>query len=919
MSRNTRSHPRGFLSASLPWVAALGVLALLSPVSDALAQQTGAISGRVADQQGNAISGAEVVIDAIRKGALTNASGNYVIADVPAGAHTVRVRFIGYRPQTAQVSVAPGGEATQDFTLGIDPLGLEDLVVTGTFTPMQKLESSVAISTLTSQDLELAQPRSTTEALRYIPGFTRVESSGGEVNQNISIRGILGVEFVLFMEDGLPVFPTMHTFFMNADNLFRVDENIERLEVVRGGTSALFGSNTPGAIVNFINKQGGPEMRGTLKATAGTDNDGLALGRYDFNLNGPLFEDWTFNVGGFYRYDHGVRDPGFPGVRGGQFKSSVTRQLDNGYFRASLKVINDRNQFILPLPFQNPDDPEYVPGFSDYGSMSTREGLNLRVPTPDGSLDLALDDGLRTQAYWLTADTRFDIGEGWTIQNSAQIMENEQGWNAILPFDVMPDTVWAPDQLANTYGLTDTTSYLFTFTNHFEPDGDAAAFNTANGLVSPGGLWHVEKPLTAFQNQLVVRKALDRHNLSMAFYFAHYTQENRWFFTDILMDVRDQPRFLDLAYLDGTTGDTIPLTENGFRKYVSLYRNASGHTTIFSGVLGGSFQLSDRLRADLGVRYEWNDFVQSTETEAPFDLDDDPTTPYDNVAWGSGRFLHFQRALDDVAASLALNYRLNERMALYGLVSRSYKMPALDEFLNASDQRAVDLFKPAENLTLETGVKFVSGQYGLAVNAFFTELRDIVSQGAETDPGTGAITWITRPGPETRAYGTEIEFNGTLAPGFKVLANATVLDTEFAACPDDPLNPGSTTCPTGADLGTSLNGVPPIIGNLAATYTTPTGLQLLADWHYVSRRYSAYTATGTRNELPTYSYLNLGAAYRIPSLGMTLTADVQNVYQSKGLEEGNPRLTSVGGRTSDVFLARPILPRRLLVSARYNF
>ena len=50
--------------------------------------------------------------------------------------------------------------------------------------------------------------------LRYVPGFTRVESSGGEVNENITMRGILGVEYVMFMEDGMPVFPTMHTFFM---------------------------------------------------------------------------------------------------------------------------------------------------------------------------------------------------------------------------------------------------------------------------------------------------------------------------------------------------------------------------------------------------------------------------------------------------------------------------------------------------------------------------------------------------------------------------------------------------------------------------------------------------------------------------------------------------------------------------------
>src|ERR1041384_7732819 len=83
----------------------------------------------------------------------------------------------------------------------------------------------------------------------------------------------------MFMEDGMPVFPTMHTYFMNADNLFRYDENIERMELVRGGASALFGSNTPGAMVNFINKTGGDEFAGTVRATGGTQG----LARFDLS------------------------------------------------------------------------------------------------------------------------------------------------------------------------------------------------------------------------------------------------------------------------------------------------------------------------------------------------------------------------------------------------------------------------------------------------------------------------------------------------------------------------------------------------------------------------------------------------------------------------------------------------------------
>src|SRR5919112_2385535 len=397
--------------ASLILILAAGAASL----SAQDAAQTGTVSGRVVDEQGAGISGAQVFLVRPAIGTQTGANGNYSLNRVPAGTHTLGVRMLGFSPDSASVTVEAGGTATQNFTLSRDPLQLQEMVVTGTQSPRQNLAASVAVTTLTSQEVEQAAPRSSTEMLRYVPGFTRIESSGGEVNQNISMRGILGVEYVMFMEDGMPVFPTMHTFFMNADNLFRFDQNIERMEVVRGGASALFGSNTPGAIVNFINKTGGGEFGGTTRVTGGTQE----YARYDLNANGPLGQDWQFNVGGFYRYDHGVRDPGFTGIRGGQLKANLTRQLDNGYIRASVKYINDRNQFILPLPFTDPSNPEYVQGFSNYGAMNTPEGLDLEVPTPDGVLRLPLDNGLRTEATWFTVDAAVDLDENWRIQNTA--------------------------------------------------------------------------------------------------------------------------------------------------------------------------------------------------------------------------------------------------------------------------------------------------------------------------------------------------------------------------------------------------------------------------------------------------------------------------------------------------------------------
>jgi outer membrane receptor protein involved in Fe transport len=878
---------------ALAWQLVLPVVRPSMAVAQGAAQ-TGSIGGKVTDDKGAPIAGAQIGVQGTTAGAQTGTNGEYVIDRVPAGAQTVRARMVGFRPDSATVTVSAGQRASQDFTLQRNPLQLQTLVVTGTQTPRMNLDASVAVTSLTAQDIQRAVPRSTTEALRYVPGFTRVESSGGEVNENISIRGILGVEYVNFLEDGLPVFPTMHTFFMNADNLFRIDENVERMEVVRGGASALFGSNTPGAMINLINKSGGDAFDGTLRATGATQG----LARFDLNANGPLGDAWRFNVGGFYRYDHGVRDPGFPGVRGGQVKGSVTRLLSNGYVRLSAKVIDDRNQFILDLPFVNPNDPQYVAGFGNYGSFNSPEGLDLRVPIPTGDLNLPLDNGLRTSAQWYTADIGFDPTKEWHIQNTAQYMQDQQEWNALVPSTALPATDYATATKGQGgLGLPAGTTLTLTYTNVLDPTGKVhLPFSTANGLVAPGQLIHVSKPLSAFQDQLQLRRSFGKHTLSFGTYFANYTQDNHWYFTQILTDVGDQTHFLD-AVATPPGGPVDSVTKNGFVNQLSGYNNGSGQTSVISGVLGGEIQLTDRLRADLGVRGEYDKFVQSAENTSTFDLDANPATTYNNETFGNGSFRHFDRGISDWSASLGLNFSLRPNISLYAAGARGYKMPALDEFLNATAEQQVDLFESKEVQSVEGGVKGFVGPIGFTVGGFWTKLKNVVSQGLVIDTLTGGSSWIIVPSPQNKSYGTEIELVATPAEGLQLLGSATILTAK--------LGTGA-----GADIGSRISGVPTSIANAAALYSI-RGLQLKADWHWVDSRPVDVKAGVS---LPSYNYFNFGAAYALPGTGTTINADLLNAFQGKGLEEGNPRLVTTG----PVFLARPILPRRFQVSVSYD-
>jgi iron complex outermembrane receptor protein len=889
--------------ATIAFVLSLGTHVLRpSALGAQEAAPTGTVTGRVVDEDGTGIAGAQIYIDRPAIGTQTRANGDYVLARVPAGAHTLHARLLGYRPQTASVTVSANRSATQNFTLQRDPLQLQTMVVTGTQTPRQNLAASVAVTTLTATEVEAAAPRSTTEMLRYVPGFTRVESSGGEVNQNISMRGILGVPFVMFMEDGMPVFPTMHTYFMNADNLFRFDQNIERVEVVRGGASALFGSNTPGAIVNFINKSGGDQLSGSMRATAGTQE----LARYDLNLNGPFGQDWRFNVGGFYRYDHGVRDPGFTGIRGGQLKANLTRQLDNGYIQASVKHINDRNQFILPLPFTNPDDPEYVPGFSNYGSMSTPEGIGIEIPTPDGALRLPLDNGLWTKATWFTVDVALDIGDDWRLQNTAQAMQNDQEWNGLLPNNV----VTAADYIAGLGFPAGSTGQLF-FTNHLDNAGNPLPYDTPNGLVALADQWHVQKPISAIHDQIQLRRSFGRHSVAVGAYLAHYTQDNRWHFTNILTDIRDNPRFLDLVVTPAGGGTPIEVTRDGFRNFLGYYINGTGETSVVSGVLGGEIQLMDQLRADVGVRVEYNNFVQRPEITERVDLDGDTvTTDFDNILYGTNRFRNFTKDVTDWAASVGLNYSVNDNLALFAAGSRGYKMPSLDDLVELTSQDRVSLLEANEVQFVEGGVKAQVGDLAFTVNGFYGQLKNITGQGAELDPATGGTIWVVRESPDNRSYGAEVEALYFPVAGLQLQGSATFMKAELGG---------------GVDTLEHLKGrrlalAPTTLGNLAASYSPAAlaDLQLRADFHWVASRFSEGPVTRVVDfKLPAYAYFNFGVGYAFPASGLRLNVDLLNAFQSKGLEEGNPRVVGTGFST--FFVARPILPRRLQASIQYDF
>src|SRR5688500_16020614 len=160
---------------------------------------------------------------------------------------------------------APTGPA-QDIT-ELDVLIVTDRAGTDFRT---KAQTSYAITDISAEQLRMQAPMGVAEALKAIPGFW-VEASGGEASNNIRSRGIPtdGFSTVALLEDGLPIQHDGGLGWLNADQSYRMDESVQRMEIVRGGPASVFASNAPGGIVNFVTRRGTETPEGVLKFEVG--------------------------------------------------------------------------------------------------------------------------------------------------------------------------------------------------------------------------------------------------------------------------------------------------------------------------------------------------------------------------------------------------------------------------------------------------------------------------------------------------------------------------------------------------------------------------------------------------------------------------------------------------------------------------
>ena len=921
--------------------AALAALSL-APLS---AQQTGTVEGTVQAADGTALGGATVTVRGTNLGSLVRPDGTYRIEDVPAGSHTVRVQSLGYRSASQTVQVRAGVTATADFTLELDPLSMEELVVTGTATGTQKLQATYAVTTVNTEKISQRSPQSTADMVEAIPGF-HVEGSGGVGGNNVFARGIPqpgSFRFISVQEDGLPVFQAPELAFLNVDELYRVDETVSTMEAVRGGTATIFASNAPGGLINFVSKTGGEELDGVAKLTVG-DYSQL---RADFNYGGPLLDqdDWRFNVGGFYRFDEGVRDPGFPANRGGQLKANITKLLDDGYIRFRGKYLNDRNIFYLPIPVrggncaplsEQPDpatpcevrdeDIEEVAGFDpNYGTMTTIDAARVQVPVPGGgTLEHNLRNGVQAELTQFGGDIQLGLGDGWTVRNNFRVMSGTVDFNAIFSLS-NPTTAeaFAQSQVDDLGG----TGFQYSVAHTGEavtPSSLPAGNPATNGLVVEAGWWNVQRPFNMFANELRVTKEFEEANntLTGAFYFTDFSSDEDWNFNNVLLDVQagdgNHPRLLDLT-VTGTPDGAVQVTDDGFTSYGAFYRNAANNGHAFVGWLQDEWSPHEQVDLDLGLRFESRTLTGNTEVLGTFDLGG-PTLADDAVTWGTGEFKPYSETYDELAVSAGVNVDVvPDRVAVFARGTEGYRTPDFDQF---AEQTAEDteISRPAteEVQQYEAGLKYSSPTLGAFVTGFWSKLDNTPFSDEVVDETTGNLVPLDLLA-DSETFGVETEVVWEPIPGARLDVTSTIQNPEINNLRFDGPPVGGVTDEELAQLdGNQVTRIPKFILSATPSYETELpgnrSFAIFGTWRHLGDRFNDFA---NRNLLPDYSRFDAGVDFGIAS-DVTLQARVQNITNSIGLTEGNPRVGQILGAPSELRMARPILGRSFRFSLVYG-
>ena len=266
-------------------------------------QNTGSIKGNISDfETKEAVPFAQLLMKPINKEAITNEGGAYLFESIPAGTYTIEIYMLGYQRTQAKVKISAGKSTVLNLAITPEVTVINEVTISAT-----KLSNTVKtigspVYVIGKHEMEQVEGRNIDEALTMVPGVFTEDRFHGASNV-VSFRGV-GLHThvtrgILVLVDGVSVNEAMGRVSFEGIDM----QNAEKIEIIKGPVSALYGPNGITGVINIIERNPQKGFHGSIKAGVGS----YGSKQLSANINGGSGK-FSYLVKGNYTYSDGYQD-----------------------------------------------------------------------------------------------------------------------------------------------------------------------------------------------------------------------------------------------------------------------------------------------------------------------------------------------------------------------------------------------------------------------------------------------------------------------------------------------------------------------------------------------------------------------------------------------------------------------------------
>lgn len=868
------------------------------------------VKGSVKDNLGNIIPNASVIIKGTTSGGSSDFDGNFNFTTKSTGKQTLQVSYIGYKTFEKAINL-DGSSLTVTVVLQEGGAQLDEIVLTASSTFRSQKETPMSISSIKQKEITKLSANSQADIIRSIPGIT-AEGGGGETATNVFVRGLpSGGQYVFnpLQYDGMPL---MSTFGLNSsahDVYARPDVGFKGVEFVRGGAAVLYGAGSVAGIINYTSKTGDSNAENLINVEW-ADKGRLKTDFYTGGKLGGEDSNTYYAFTGFVRKDDGPIETGMP-TRGVQFRANIKKKFENGSFTVHGQMINDNAQFFMPLPLDGNRNRIAGNDGEAVSQLLSGQLANTSFLTAGGAYESPIEDGVSTQGGYVMADFNYNFADDLKFKSKVKYANYKHNFALYVGGN---GTYNNPLTLGNY--IENVAPGNLSYTAQYQ--GGIGAVN-ANDLVVEN--LHVDRlrPMTDYSGEASLTKIIDSdagsHNITAGVYLARTEAEDVNYQYRVLSEFNNNPRLVNLGYVDAG-GNNVTYSEGG------LYNRIGMTSNNFLSQSKTAFYLTDEMvfdkwRFDAGIRIESTKGTFNKGNIVSTTVYDDATLTSDlaNVQYADGSFLRADVEATDWALSLAALHNLTDNVNLYANFSRGFFFPQIRGFAPVAGIPNTNY--DSEKITqFEVGAKLGTEKLSGSIATYYVSLKDRIkiTQGFVN----GSLVDLTRSEQSTSTLGLEANWSYKLTENFDFRGSATYQNHEITKNTDEDLVTGGSS---EVNVGNELARQPNFLSSMGLHFDNSS-----FDGQFtLNHTGSKFTADNNNVELDAINIFRIGAGYTFSlnndenrNEDLRIGFSVFNLFDDSGVTEGDPRNINQSG-DAEFFFGRPILPRRMFLTATFNF